>query len=461
MRNQLPTSAAFGLVGALLCAPAAAQWNIFSPQQSPPARTEAPMTFDTQRGEIVLFGGRGFTDTWIYDGVTWTQRQPANSPPVGLGGELVWDFARNRAVYYGGQTGSSANGAASDDTWEWDGTDWTLMSPIGRPGGLAWYGAAYDFVRSRVVVYGGRRNVWQSVGSTETWEYDGTTWTQVVTANNPGPRDHPALSFGIAQGRIVLFGGVDPQGNTVYSDTWTYDGTDWTQVPATGPQPGPREHPRMIDDTLRRVVLLFGGRDPVSGTIHNDTWTFDGTRWTQHLSGTSPPRWQFSMAINFWTGRTVLFGGRVANNALQQETWEYGSSQLPYGNGCMGSQGVVGLRGTAPPRLGATATAEVTNLLPGATIALMTTGLSNATWAFGSLPAILTPYGLTGCRIYQSADVFLVIPAAGGIGTWTFNTPNNPVLVGSRFYQQGLSIDPGHNPAGLVTSNALTSVIGY
>ena len=58
-------------------------WSRLSPNQSPPARYDAPMVYDTDHHVMVLFGGQGLTqgqtgplnDTWIWDGSNWAPRQ--------------------------------------------------------------------------------------------------------------------------------------------------------------------------------------------------------------------------------------------------------------------------------------------------------------------------------------------------------------------------------------------------
>ncbi len=63
----------------------------------------------------------------------------------------------------------------------------------------------------------------------------------------------------------------------------------------------------MAYDAATGTVVLFGGggRRPVG-----DTWTWDGTTWTQQHPATSPPvRCGTSMAYDAATGTVVLFGG--------------------------------------------------------------------------------------------------------------------------------------------------------
>jgi hypothetical protein len=66
----------------------------------------------------------------------------------------------------------------------------------------------------------------------DTWEWDGTNWTEVTPANSPSARGFAQM--GSLRGTPVLFGGADTQGN-VLGDTWTWTGTTWTPVPAAMP----------------------------------------------------------------------------------------------------------------------------------------------------------------------------------------------------------------------------------
>jgi hypothetical protein len=70
----------------------------------------------------VLFGGTNFIpfdDTWIWDGANWTQQSPATVPAGRFRMPMEW-APGNRVLMFGG------NGAeVYGDTWTWDGTNWT------------------------------------------------------------------------------------------------------------------------------------------------------------------------------------------------------------------------------------------------------------------------------------------------------------------------------------------------
>ena len=53
----------------------------------------------------------------------------------------------------------------------------------------------------------------------DTWELHGTTWVEIVPKTRPLARREHGLSYDVARGRVVLFGGQ--AGNQV-GDTWEY-----------------------------------------------------------------------------------------------------------------------------------------------------------------------------------------------------------------------------------------------
>ncbi len=76
----------------------------------------------------------------------------------------------------------------------------------------------------------------------------------------------------------VLFGGFDGYGTK--RDTWTWDGKQWLQV-QTDVSPPARMGGAFIYDPVPHVSVLFGGGAPGGTDELCDTWTFDGSRWTQ------------------------------------------------------------------------------------------------------------------------------------------------------------------------------------
>jgi Galactose oxidase, central domain len=163
-------------------------------------------------------------------------------------------------------------------------------------------------------------------------------WTQKQDIG-PTPRNGHAMAYDSARGRVVPFGGefgseFTDLGIGVLKDTWEWDGENWTQVADTGPS-ARRGHTLASDDKRQRVVLFGGSRKTIRGPIQgqetdlqNDTWEWDGEKWTQ-VEDTGPTARSFhGMAYDNKRERTVLFGGTNDRTTPPQlnDTWEWDGS---------------------------------------------------------------------------------------------------------------------------------------
>lgn len=237
----------------------------------PLARVYASVAYDSARGRTVLFGGYGYVglgnygnlaDTCQWDGSAWTQ-VAVTGPPARHAASMAYDNIRGKAVLFGGLDSRSNR---LSDTWEWDGTIWKLATTTGPP---ARYGAsmAYDSARGRAVLFGGH-DISDNPLS-DTWEWDGKAWTQVATGG-PVARGEAPMAFDSARGRTVLFGGGNNQiSDNPLSDTWEWDGKSWTQVVTGGP--AARSEASMAYDSARSRAVLFGGG---GAGYFSDTWEY-------------------------------------------------------------------------------------------------------------------------------------------------------------------------------------------
>ena len=75
------------------------------------------------------------------------------------------------------------------------------------------------------------------------------------------------LAFDVDRETLVLFGGYAPIAHVVLSQTWEWNAaTGWKQLhPATVPPA--RGMTAMAYDEARHVVVMYGGRDTVDGTV--------------------------------------------------------------------------------------------------------------------------------------------------------------------------------------------------
>jgi len=180
---------------------------------------------------------------------------------------MAYDSHREVVVLFGGSD--------RDDTWEWDGETWTERTTPTSPPGRRFHGMAYDPIRQRTVVFGGVEGAGATGLKSDTWEWDGDAWTEVVTADSPLPRYGAQFTYHSVARRIILFGGTDYV--DYMDDTWSYDGQNWILMQPAVP-PSARCCGASVDAPSHDGTLLFGGQitSPTGAlqTPSNETWLF-------------------------------------------------------------------------------------------------------------------------------------------------------------------------------------------
>jgi len=261
------------------------------------------MAYDSTHSQVVLFGevdaqGKVTNQTWVWDGSNWSLKSPQNSPSARTGSAMAYDAAHGQVVLFGGL--DTTAGKLLNDTWVWDGSDWTQKSPLTSPPPRDGHSMAYDSTHSEVVLFGG-----ESPTGNDTWVWDGSSWTQKSPRDSPERRYNQAMSDFPPQG-VMLFGGQDPPG--WLNDTWIWDGSNWTrQSPEMSP--GVRQSHQIVYDSAHRQVVLFGGTTHAQN-VYNDTWIWDGANWTPESPQNFPgARFGYGVAYDVSRGQIVLFGG--------------------------------------------------------------------------------------------------------------------------------------------------------
>lgn len=203
----------------------------------------------------------------------------------------------------------AAGGAQPCDSWEFRSPE---HIPFARSGHVLVYDAAHNYV----LVFGG-------VGAqprSDTWSWDGSDWTPRATSGPPARAGHAAV-YDTVRGRPLLAGNP---ANAAETQTWYWDGQFWQQQLIDGP-PGRFAH-ALAFDTLRGVAVLFGGGlENQEGLVLSDqTWEYDGAAWTlRDTPGGAPaPRYHHGMAFDVQRGVTVLYGGFTLDG-VSGETWEW------------------------------------------------------------------------------------------------------------------------------------------
>jgi cysteine-rich repeat protein len=391
-------------------------WSSLTTLSGPSRRLAMSVTFDAARREIVLFGGlvngtMVANDTWVYDGVRWQQRVTTVAPSTRNRAALTYDSKRKRVVLFGG-----FNGDSLDDTWEWDGVTWVQQMPVVHPSPRTPTAMAFDAKQGVTLIAGGYDIDGLPIEPTDTWTWDGTTWTRLSPATTPtgssltmaydpqiertvlltfesnkvhwwewtgndwlnvpanelpnlqdgsvmfydqgidrlvvfglrpgniltlfelGPngwvspsdpvepreRDATALSYDATRGDVLMFGGED--GSVLLDDLWRWDGSRWTEINRSGTWPAARHSHASAYDVGRGELIVVGGRT-ASGRS-GETWAWNGSTW--RLAGTLPPHEQFAVAYDARRKRFVAFGGTALGfdgfDHHVAETWEWNGS---------------------------------------------------------------------------------------------------------------------------------------
>jgi len=425
-------------------------WVVLALSPRPFARERHAMVFDVARNESVLFGGFNgayMNDTWVLGPTGWTQRSPATSPPARAEHAMAYDPVRHRTVLIGG-----TNGSALTDIWEWDGINWTLRASavVGLDGGGS---AAFDPLQGGV--FYNRDNVnllWNGVSAS------------TVTVAQPTGTSNVPMVFHAAAGGVLRKQGqytlrfTQPQG-------WVELGLDYSFGVSFY---------AIASDPVRNRVFLQSGNGYVgggSGMGVGNTWQWGGGGAWQEVSTGAPHLYYHAMVFDAGRDAFVMFGGHLNGGSYTDTTWKwtepaFAASYATYGSGCAGTlPQTPRLRAhplwSSAPVLGGQFFALVDRVPAGSPVGGVL-GLSDSVYGAVPLPLSLTPFGMTGCELLASAEATILIGTASTAGeaNWVFTVPATPSLAGFAFFQQGIALVPGANPAGLVFTNGGHGIVG-
>lgn len=247
---------------------------------------------------------------------------------------------------------------------------------------------AYDSVRHRVVLFGGKSNVVS--GGTffgDTWEWDGTAWS-LRSATGPSARLAGAGEFDAARGKFVIHGGASANGHL--ADTWEWDGNSWTLIAASSAI-GPQIDQRMTYDTVRQRIVQFGGSDTVnSGKTWDLSVPLAVSISTQPTPSSSCP-----------TG-TATFSITVGGSSPFTYAWRKGGLSI----------------NTATNPSAATATFSLTNVQPadaGSYDCIVTNACGSVTSNAASLTICATDFDCDGTVDFFDYDSFVTAFEAGDL----------------------------------------------
>jgi hypothetical protein len=189
-----------------------------------------------------------------------------------------------------------------DDTWTWTGGDWHESAAFGaHPGWRTGAVFVYDSDAKHVLMFGGEGPSNACPNETEcelneTWTWSGH-WSRYDPTNAPPPRTAAAAGYDPARKQVILFGGWSAVGTPsavannpieVLTDTWAWEGTQWTRLVPLHSPPLSGGSASMGWDPATKTLVMIDQASPESGTLAA-TWSWDGTDWTKHESDAEPP----------------------------------------------------------------------------------------------------------------------------------------------------------------------------
>ncbi len=129
---------------------------------------------------------------------------------------------------------------------------------------------AQDPIRKNVVLFGGISDNWVV---RNTWTWDGTDWTEQNPSTQPPPLYYTTGGFDPLLKEVVVFGGgsVARDKNT----TWAWNGSDWTLL-SPSKSPSAREQLGTLWNPANRQFLVFDGYDFNTTKYFEDTWALTG-----------------------------------------------------------------------------------------------------------------------------------------------------------------------------------------
>ena len=284
----------------------------------PAARTNASSAYDPANGTIVMFGGADksgvLDDTWTWDGSGWQPQHPLASPPAREFAWMGFDPATSRVVLFGGVTCASPGvddpigceyqntQTTLADTWTWDGSSWSQLHTAQSPpvfsfegdfGGMAGDATHHNLI---LVTYSPP----DPARLVQSWTLRNRDWQRLQSRHSPPAIAFSGPSYDAVTGRLIV-----QQLGDGRDSTWSWNGSDWQDLGRS--VNSPHSYGQLVSVGRLGVMLIWDGGE------YN--WT--GKSWTnvqqlpQSVSQSLRPRDGWTAAYHEPTHELVLVGGRA------------------------------------------------------------------------------------------------------------------------------------------------------
>jgi hypothetical protein len=347
MKNCLYLAAGLSLTLLLSGLAMAQTWT----QDGPAPRLHTSAVFDSVTDQMVIFGGMPdsgvpLNDVWgnqqivanaqeAEPNLDWTPVFPTGTAPTARSGHnAFYDSNSGNMVVFGGASST----ACLNDLWALEDANssegipnWSSLATAGTlPPARANHSGVYDATANVMIVFGGTNctggylnDVWTLSNANG---IDGTpTWTELFPSGTaPAARENSSATYDSTNHVLTIYAGDN--GGTGMSDVWTLTNANgqsgtpqWTELSPTGSKaPEARTGQSSVYDSVNNRMIMFGGVNSVNGTGYlNDTWiltypnNIGGTpAWISlKVTGTAPLRRFHSAFFDSQYDDMIIFGG--------------------------------------------------------------------------------------------------------------------------------------------------------
>jgi galactose oxidase-like protein len=293
----------------------------------------SPFVYDTSSGNAVLIDTGNFpafeefsVQTWTWNGSVFALQLAgiANNPALRDLTGAAYDASSGHVVLFAGKGPPGTE--LMNDTWEYNGSTWTNTvanySSTAPQIRKSPYMAPMTSPSAQVVMFGG---ISEYFILQDTWSYASGTWTQLSPTVSPSIRVGASFASN-GTNQAILFGGANE--SFMLNDVYSWNGTNWSQLVAGYASGSPsvrKDCAFAYYPTGTPAYILFGGQD-ASGNTLGDTWSFNpaGPTWTQ-LSPTASPSNRVGASMIYDTGSSqlLLFGGKDNWGNLLNDLWSW------------------------------------------------------------------------------------------------------------------------------------------
>jgi hypothetical protein len=300
-------------------------WSQAAAQISGPQPSQgAAMAYSPTLHQLILFGGLGadgsvLNDTWAWNGQSWYQEasgQPASGPAAREGASLAAD-ANGDLVLFGG-TGTSGGGSADSAASVGSAATGDPVVPAAEPP-TPDAPAPTDTPASSDA---------PAPSDTPTAAEVPTSADTPTPSNAPAPAQ-PTAALPVAAGPGNVTDASVSGGATTFDDTWEWDGTAWSQTGQSNPPPARTDASLTWDASINETILFGGSATPLSGgaTPLDDTWAWSANGWSQlNPSDVPPARYDALSSAAGGLSSDVVAGGLAGSGSVNDDIWSFSGS---------------------------------------------------------------------------------------------------------------------------------------